>query len=40
MIFLFFLLGPGTAFEFAVKLVEILQGPEKAKPLPEQMLLA
>lgn len=31
--------GPGTAFEFAVKLVEILMGPDAAQPLPEQMLL-
>ncbi len=31
--------GPGTAFAFAVKLVEILVGKEAADKLPGQMLL-
>ncbi len=31
--------GPGTAFAFAVKLVEMLAGKEAAEKLPGQMLL-
>lgn len=31
--------GPGTAFEFAVKLVEILEGSDQAQQLPKAMLL-
>ena len=31
--------GPGTCFEFAIKLVEILQGSEAAQPLAGQMLV-
>ena len=31
--------GPGTAMEFALKLVEILSGEDKAKEIKEQLLL-
>lgn len=31
--------GPGTTFEFGIKLVEVLQGKEKAEPLAGQMLV-
>ncbi|KAE9412172.1 hypothetical protein Angca_007123, partial [Angiostrongylus cantonensis] len=31
--------GPGTAFEFAIKLVELLIGVEKSKELVAPMLL-
>ncbi|KAH7707449.1 DJR-1.1 protein [Aphelenchoides avenae] len=32
--------GPGTTFDFALKLVELLQGGEKAKSVREALLLA
>jgi protein deglycase len=32
--------GPGTAIEFALKLIELLYGPQKAKEVGDPMLIA